>query len=125
MTAWLMRLLVLCNALLLVPPPGWCCASLSPQPEKPAPVKGCCPCAPEKEQTPADPPPVRPEMSCCCRIDSTSPPPPEDFTPDLTSVPLPTVALDPGAGHSLRDGPSFAAFSPHRSLQLLHCVWRC
>ena len=124
-----LRSLVLCTGLLLILPPGWCCAT--PRMAGQTPVKpACCPHCNAKERAPATPSsvPFGPKSSpkaCCVAGIILIPPTVEQNNP------VPTIAAAHFASAVARSGDSgtvadTAAVWPLAvPLHVLHCLWLC
>jgi hypothetical protein len=125
-----MRSLVLCNALLLVLPQGWCCllfAQTACQGKAPAKAADCCHCSGGAKHEPSapTPQPAKPFKACCAQSDALARSSGEIVHPDL-GLALPLIAKV--SGHPSFGKPVQASFDFHSHsppLQLLHCVWLC
>lgn len=125
-----LRSLVLCNALLLALPQGWCCliplATACPD-ETPVEAAECCHCSNGVKHEPSTPTPkpAKPLKACCCQPDSLAGPNAEKFHFDLGMVaPVDATVSD----LALPNNPGQVAHGFHLlspPLNLLHCVWLC
>ncbi len=123
----LVRALVLCNALLVALPPGWCCLPAAVQPASPRDPAPCChhKPAPDQPAPPTHPQPVKPCDAPRCLTDATRAPVPETPPADLVPAALlavPDAAPLPRAAR-VAEASELHALSPPP--QLLHCVWLC
>ena len=125
-----LRSLVLCNALLLALPQGWCCfvpLLTACQDETPGQATDCCHCSDGVKQKPAapTPEPAKPLKACCRQPDTLAGPNAETFHLDLSLVaPVSATAPDLGAPNApgqVAHGLHPLSPPPH----LLHCVWLC
>jgi len=119
------KFLVLCNALLLALPAGWCCLPAAPEGrEVPVPSAPTCCASQEREPAPDDPSPVHSDSSCCCQKDGLRAMTAEQSlslsTAILAVVPG-IVAAQPEAT-ALHTAVLVDASPP---LHVLQCVWRC
>ena len=138
MSLFLARSLVVACNLILALPPGWCClvpvrqveTPSQPQqsccrPTSPSPACTCChPRGADHSNSPAEH--VPPIKNCCCSALISMPPSGVDTPrPDLTASTLLLVADADQPGISTDEAFGGHVFFSTRSLQLLHCVWRC
>jgi hypothetical protein len=125
----LLRSLVLCNALVLALPAGWCCSLPSAPIEEPVGTAACPHCAPKKqkheEHSGECPRPATPTSTCDCQPDSLAKVDVERVAIDpglvltpVLSIPEPTLPRQPGAVPV-----NFHSHSPPQ--YLLHCAWLC
>jgi hypothetical protein len=120
--------LVLCNALLMGLPQGWCCVVPFQTAESQAPGTRSCPHCKQAAQTKSPSQkqePVQPINSCRCQADMTGVKAAKTVLPDLSSALPVAVAradllLD---GGTVPDSIVCNVNSP--PLQLIHCVWLC
>jgi hypothetical protein len=128
----LCRILILCNALVLALPPGWCCAALlwgrCKQGES-APTSSDCCCCPKTKPDHSSPVPIpapsSPAKLCCCQSDPLAPPTSKPVLEASvlvswhgnTETLMPADVEGPSAG-----GRSCILLPP---LRIVHCVWRC
>jgi hypothetical protein len=130
MHALLGHILLFASALSMTGPQGWCCLVAFPNKAKsvpaPRPACPCQQCAEPREPTPDEQPqPTVPCRPCCDCVQGALVVVKESFhsVPDVSHLAA-VAAADyfpswetPAVGLSLPP--------PSRSLQLLHCVWRC
>jgi hypothetical protein len=130
MFSWARQSLVLCAALLLALPPGWCCFTplRGHDAAPPAQQRGCCHGAgrhAEHEPAPIHhEPPAVPMQSCCCLTDTILPPDPTTAPADSAAAPV----MLPAGMTSLpaETGPIPAiVFHWTPPLRILHCLWLC
>jgi hypothetical protein len=129
MAVFLLRILVLSNALLLALPARWCCAiPRVAARDVPVPKASCCTsCTPERKKHDSHPKPglPGPAKDCCCPLDSTrlSSTEAATFAPSLSGPAAIVHVLSGGwGGLDVAGMPSPLSSPP---LQLLNCVWLC
>lgn len=125
-----LRTLVLCNALVLALPTGWCCTFAAP-PVEAAPVQKApaCPHCAANQEKPANPDPKpkpsHPTPSCQCQPDLLVSTGADKVEVDLTPVFLLTVPVAELVAHPEANdaSPAFHTNSPPRHVR--HCLWLC
>lgn len=125
MNTLFVKLLALCNALLLALPAGWCCLPAAEEGREshvqPAPT--CC-ASQEREPAPDDPSPVQSDSECCCPKDglrATTVEQTLSLSTAILAVVPGIVAAQPEAT-ALHTSVLVDASPP---LNVLQCVWRC
>jgi hypothetical protein len=131
-----LRSLLLLSALLLVPPPGWCCfvldftepcESAAPKQQLPAKSpKSCCnhESQPQPQQQPAHKP-IQSLQCCCPAMDTVQPEKTAKATADATVLFSPIVAVPNVIGLPSLVLPGCDSVTAATSLHILHCVWLC
>jgi hypothetical protein len=129
MSAWILKIVLLGNALLLALPPGLCCLEPARRREVKPPPTACCQTRQEGSSEPASAPARDSQVEkCCCLREAVIP-----GQGDLTGL----TPLDAAASFALPafDPPRLVALSagvdaylladPGPPLHVLKCVWRC
>jgi hypothetical protein len=126
MSTLFVRSLLLACGIVAAFPPGWCCLLPARQIETAAaPSQQSC-CHPRQTEHPNPPaerlPPIR---TCCCDLNDSALPSEIDAPQSDSAASTALLVLDvdlPGLISGVEVGPSVPV---SRSLQLLHCLWRC
>jgi hypothetical protein len=128
------RILVMCSAVVIALPPGWCClgfraaAAASEPAEVTPPPKSCC--HPEPVPVPPDGPVGQsrgaPTLSCCCQDKAAVRGDQKVATdgPGLSTPLVSPVVHWTGPLTGFRE-KHFTLFSLAPPLQVLHCTWLC